>query len=57
MKRTKAISKKKLYISELERPACAAANDPNTVTTLAIGEESSDWFKKDLTTMMLGEES
>ena len=55
MKRTKAVTKKKLYISELERPACAAMND---VTTLAIGEECGCGDKKDnMTTLALGEES
>ncbi|NIA15044.1 MAG: hypothetical protein GWP08_13305 [Nitrospiraceae bacterium] len=55
MKRTKAISRKKLYISELERPACA---DINNATTLAIGEESCDGDKKEnITTLMLSEES
>ncbi len=36
MKRTKEITKKRLFIKELELPAMAKGGD---VTTLAIGEE------------------
>ena len=38
MKRAKEISRKRLFIKELERPAPAAIG--NKVTTLAIGEEA-----------------
>ncbi len=54
MKRTKDVTKKRLFITELERPAFAAVNDG--VTTLAIGEECH-WGKGKLTTMAFGEEA
>lgn len=50
MKRNKEITKKRLFISELERPAPAA-----TATTQAVGEESGKWFC--VTTLALGEEA
>ncbi|MBI5095141.1 MAG: hypothetical protein HZB26_22235 [Candidatus Hydrogenedentes bacterium] len=55
MKRTKAVTKTKLFIEELERPASAASN--GNVTTLAIGEESLFGGKKMVTTLAIGEEA
>jgi len=54
MKRTKPVSKARLFIEELERPAPAATN--GGVTTLAFGEESMMGGKK-VTTLALGEEA
>ena len=49
MKRTKEVTKPKLFIEELERPAIAG-----TATTLVIGEEGGKWGH--ITTLALGEE-
>ena len=51
MKRTKELTKKKLFIEELERPVYAAG-----ATTLAIGEESFNGDGK-ITTLAVGEEA
>lgn len=52
MKRTDPISKPKLFIEELERPATAYAGQP---TTLAAGEESGGGGK--VTSLSIGEEA
>ena len=53
MKRTKNLTKPRLFIRELERPAPAAKGK---ATTLAVGEEA--WWKGgDVTTLALGEEA
>jgi hypothetical protein len=53
MKRTKEISKPKLFIEELERPQLAAGQ----ATTLAIGEESGcNTLPVKVTTQAVGEE-
>jgi hypothetical protein len=52
VKRTKNLTKPKLFIRELERPATA---EKGKVTTLAIGEET--WWKGEVTTMAFGEEA
>ena len=49
MKRTKDISKSKLFIEELERPAMAGV-----LTTLVVGEEGGKWGP--ITTLAIGEE-
>ena len=51
MKRTDPISKPKLFIEELERPATAHAGQ---ATTLAIGEESGGGK---VTSLSIGEEA
>lgn len=53
MKRTRILTKGKLFIDELERPIPAATN--GEATTLAIGEECSCGGK--LTTLAIGEEA
>jgi len=53
MKRTKEVTKKRLFIEELERPALACGQ----VTTLALGEESLGGGDGKVTTMMVGEEA
>ncbi|GMU93606.1 MAG: hypothetical protein AMXMBFR4_26640 [Candidatus Hydrogenedentota bacterium] len=50
MKKTREVTRKRLYIDELERPALAG-----TATTLAVGEECGKWLW--VTTLALGEES
>ncbi|MBX7257510.1 MAG: hypothetical protein K1Y02_14200 [Candidatus Hydrogenedentes bacterium] len=50
MKKTKEISKPRLYIEELERPALAG-----TATTLSIGEEGGKFGWA--TTLAIGEEA
>lgn len=50
MKKMKPITRKRLFIEELERPAAAVAG----MTTLAIGEETSHGK---LTTLAIGEEA
>jgi hypothetical protein len=52
MKRTKAISKPKLFIEELEIPAPAVSG---IATTLMVGEECS--LGKKVTTLAVGEEA
>jgi hypothetical protein len=52
MKRTKTVTKTKLFIEELERPAEAGG----TVTTMVVGEESLFGGKK-VTTLAVGEEA
>lgn len=39
MKKNKEITKKRLFIEELERPQLASADPKGIATTLAIGEE------------------
>ncbi len=50
MKKTTPITRKRLFIEELERPATATSG----ATTLAIGEESA--YGK-ITTLAIGEEA
>jgi len=53
VKRTKNLTKSKLFIRDLERPAPAAKEK---ATTLAVGEEA--WWKGGgVTTLALGEEA
>lgn len=53
MKRTKNLTKPKLFIRDIERPASAAKGK---ATTLAVGEEA--WWKGgEVTTMAFGEEA
>ncbi len=51
VKRTKNLTKPKLFIRDLERPAPAKGK----ATTLAVGEEA--WWKGGVTTLALGEEA
>lgn len=53
MKRTKEVTKKRLYIEELERPATAWG----TITTLVIGEEGNGGGDGKVTTLAIGEEA
>ncbi|MFA6240492.1 MAG: hypothetical protein WC655_06165 [Candidatus Hydrogenedentales bacterium] len=50
MKKTKEVSKPRLYIEELERPAVAL-----TATTYAVGEEGGKFGW--VTTLAIGEEA
>lgn len=56
MKRTREITKPKLFIEELELPAPASI--ARMVTTLAVGEEAAfGKGKGPVTTMAIGEEA
>ena len=53
LKRNNEVTRKRLFIEELERPIPAAG----AITTLAVGEESIGGGDDKLTTMMVGEEA